>query len=205
MEVDVSNIERILSDFSIFDIIISFFIMIFAFRGLIGGFINELSKLFGWIVGISVAVRYGSATGEFINNLEGVDLGGKASITVVGFIVILSVFLLSIYLINAILTGITKKVSGLNFINKFFGFIFGGAKIFLIFSIIISALYGIPLIETYVFDRFKMKEEKVFFPFMVQTGKYILNLEYVKKTKEGGLDELEKLDLKEKSEENEKI
>jgi len=205
LEVDVSNIERILSDFSIFDIIISFFIMIFAFRGLIGGFINELSKLFGWIVGISVAVRYGSATGEFINNLEGVDLGGKASITVVGFIVILSVFLLSIYLINAILTGITKKVSGLNFINKFFGFIFGGAKIFLIFSIIISALYGIPLIETYVFDRFKMKEEKVFFPFMVQTGKYILNLEYVKKTKEGGLDELEKLDLKEKSEENEKI
>ena len=205
MEIDVSNIDKILSNFSIFDIVISFFIMVFAFKGLIGGFINELSKLFGWIVGISVAVRYGSATGEFINNLEGVDLGGKASVTVVGFIVILSVFLLSIYLINAILTAITKKVSGLNFIYKFFGFIFGGAKIFLIFSIIISALYGIPLIETYVFDRFKMKEEKIFFPLMVRTGKYILNLEYVKKTKEGGLDELEKLDLKEKSEKNEKI
>ena len=205
MEVNISNIQQIVANFSVFDIVISFFIMIFAVRGLIGGFINELSKLFGWIVGISIAARFGTPTGEFLNSLEGVDLGGKAAVTVVGFVIILSAFLLSVYLINSILTAITKKLSGLNFINKFFGFIFGGAKVFLILSIIIGALHGIPLIKSYLFDRFKMEEEKVFFPIMIKTGKYILNLEYVQKTKDDGLKKLEKLELKEKSEENEKI
>ena len=188
------EVNTLLENVSLFDIIIAFFILIFAIKGLVGGFINEFSKLFGWIVGIAVAVRYGNETGKFINDTLQVDLGGKASTTVAGFIVILSLFLLSIYLINTILTNITKDISGLNFLNKAFGFIFGGGKIFLILSIIIGALHGIPLTKTYLFDRFKMDKQKVLFPMMVQTGKYILNLDYVKKSKEGGFEKLENFD-----------
>ncbi len=205
MEVDLTWVNKILSDFSIFDAIITFFILVFALKGLIGGFINEFSKLFGWIMGIWVAVRYGKPMGELINSIDGIDLGGDAAIAVAGFIIILSLFLISVYLINSILTAITKSLLGLNFINKILGFVFGGVKVFLIFSIIIGALHGIPLAKTFFFDRFKMDEEKLLFPLMVKSGKYILNLEYVKNTKEGSLENIKNLGNDEKSEKNEEI
>jgi len=174
-----------LGQVSLFDVIVTFFILIFAIKGAVGGFINELSKIFGWIVGIFVSVRFGSAFGEYLNQYF--EIGGKAASTVAGFIAILSLFLLSIYLLNTLLTSVTKSFTSLNFVNKVFGFIFGGGKLFLILSIIIGALYGIPLTKTHLFDRYKMSEEKLMFPLMVKTGTYILNLEYVKEKKDDNL------------------
>ena len=176
--------SELLGEVSFFDVIITFFILIFAIKGAIGGFINELSKLFGWIVGIFVSVRFGSAFGEFLNQYF--EIGGKAAYSVAGFIAILSLFLLSIYLINTLLTNVAKSFSTLNFVNKFLGFVFGGGKIFLILSIIIGALYAIPLTRTHLFDNY-MKEEKIIFPLMVKVGTYILNLESKKEEKDDKL------------------
>lgn len=175
---------ELMNQITLFDAILGFFILIFAIKGLISGFIAEFSKIFGWAVGVIVAFRFRVEAGDILN--KQFDLvGGQVASQIAGFIALLSIFLLLIYILNAILTSIAEKISGLGFLNKFLGFIFGGAKVFFIFAFILSILYSVPAFKIYLFDRFDMdKKEKFIFPLMIKTGTYLLNLKFIEDKKE---------------------
>ena len=177
------NINELTGQVSFFDVVVGFFILIFAIKGAIGGFINEISKIFGWVVGVTVSYHFSTDAGEFLNQYF--DIGGKVVSSVAGFIALLSLFLLSIYIINAMLTNLAEKFAISGFLNRILGFIFGGGKIFIIFAFIISLLYAFPFSKGLFFDKFDMdNRQKLIFPAMVKTGTYILNLDYFKKSKE---------------------
>ncbi len=162
---------------TIFDVSILFLIFIFAMKGIVRGFISEFSKIVGWVLGLIVATRYRIEVGELVNTFY--PIGGETMKSVIGFFVTLMIFLFLVFLLNSFLTFVATKITGLNIINKFFGFVLGGTKVFLIFAIIVGALYGIPLIKEKIFERYGV-DKSFLYPFLVQAGTYILNLQYEK-------------------------
>ena len=155
---------------TIIDIIILAITLLLAIKGFFNGFIKEAFGLIGIIGGIYLAGLYYHQAGMYINsNL--MTIPNKSAIDLVGFI---SVFLLfwifCIFL--GFLIGKILKISALGFIDKFFGFLFGGLKFFLIISIIIASLYQIEFVKKEI-DKFEKKS--VLLPVMIEMGDKIIN------------------------------
>ncbi|NWF66560.1 MAG: CvpA family protein, partial [Campylobacterales bacterium] len=65
-------------------------------------------------------------------------------------------------------------LSGLGLLNKFFGFIVAGGKVFLIFSIIIYASSSIKLIKE---NTKKFFNDSIMYPILLEAGSYIVKID----------------------------
>jgi membrane protein required for colicin V production len=160
-----------LENIDIFDIIVVVLVTLLGLKGLFRGFISEFFALIGIVGGVFVASRIAADLCNVINGI--IPMSNENTILLVGFALSVAIFWIVAMLLGKILAGVFK-VSGLGFLDRFAGFIFGAGKIFLLFSIIAYALSGVKTIN----DKLEVKlKNSIVFPILVQTGGYIIKLD----------------------------
>ena len=165
-----------MQDFSIFDIIIIAITLALGLKGLFKGFIKEVFGLVGIIGGIFVASRFADVVGMPI--AKTLVITNEATISLIGFVVTLILFWAFIYILGTVISKIFS-LSGLGFIDRLFGFIFGSAKIFLILAVISHSLYQIESFKDKLDTKFSTS---LVFPLLLKTGSYIVKLDTKKIT-----------------------
>lgn len=170
-----------MQDFTIFDMVIVSITVLLGLKGLFRGFIKEVFGLVGIIGGIFVASRMATEIGNIIAPI--LALENVATIKLIGFVLGLIGFWVVVYVAGIILSKIFAA-SGLGIFDRILGFIFGGAKIFLIFSVITYALFQV---QSFRELMNKKVSNSIVFPFLVETGGFIVKLDasdFVKKVED---------------------
>ena len=129
-----------MQDFAIFDLIILTITLILGLKGLFRGLIKEVFGIIGIIGAIFVASRISKEIGDLIAPI--LVLENEATIKLIGFITAVLFVWIIVYSAGVIVSKIFSA-SGLGVVDRIFGFIFGAAKIFLIFSVIAYSLYQV--------------------------------------------------------------
>ncbi|EJA9823417.1 CvpA family protein [Campylobacter coli] len=128
-----------------FDVFILGFTLLLGLKGIINGLIKEVFGLFGIIGGVYIASKFASQAASFIQhtfyNIENQSLANFA-----GFLAILIIFWIFCLLLGNFLSKLVK-LSGLGFLDRAGGFIFGGAKVFLIFAILVFCVARIDFLN----------------------------------------------------------
>ncbi|PLY06751.1 MAG: colicin V synthesis protein [Arcobacter sp.] len=170
-----------MQDFTIFDMVIVSITILLGLKGLFRGFIKEVFGLIAIIGGIFVASRMAAEIGNVIAPI--LALENVATIKLIGFVIGLIGFWAIVYVAGIILSKIFAA-SGLGLFDRILGFLFGAAKIFLIFSVITYALYQV---QSFKELMNKKVSDSIVFPFLVETGGFIVKLDasdFVKKVEE---------------------
>jgi membrane protein required for colicin V production len=158
-------------DFNMFDIIIAALVLLLGIKGFIHGFIKEMFGLVGLIGGVYLASRLSGTAADFIDQ-NFIHLENASLLKLIGFIAILLIIWLSATILGSIFSKLTSS-SGLGFLNRLFGFIAGGAKYFLIFGLIITALSNVSLVKDNIE---KHVDNSILYPYLKQAGSYLINL-----------------------------
>ncbi|MSN95627.1 CvpA family protein [Campylobacter sp. FMV-PI01] len=160
-----------------FDAIILFLVLVFALKGLKSGVIREIFGIIGMIGGFLIALKFKNEVGAWINlNIYDIKklgiLEGNGTEILIGFIATM----FGIWIIALIMGEILSKLlglSGLGFLDKIGGFAFGGAKVFLIFSILATFIHSS--------TRLNMQAQKFFstsliYEYLINTGAYLMGI-----------------------------
>lgn len=166
-----------MQEFTYFDMGVIGITVILGLKGLFRGFIKEVFGIVGIIGGIFIASRFSKEVGDILAPILALENG--ATIKLIGFIITLIGFWLIVYLLGTILNKISD-LSGLGAINRALGFLFGAAKIFLIISVIIYALYQVQSFKSYIDEKIG---QTITFPYLIKTGGFIIKLDTSKVTK----------------------
>lgn len=165
-----------MQDFAIFDMVIISITILLGLKGLMRGFIKEIFGLIAIIGGLFVASRVAGEIGNVIAPI--LALKNIATIQLIGFILGLIGFWAIVYALGIVLSKIFSA-SGLGIFDRILGFIFGSAKIFLIFSVI---TYGIYQIQSFKNLMDTNVSNAIVFPFLIETGGFIIKLDTSKIT-----------------------
>ncbi len=157
---------------SLLDLVSIALIIFLGVKGILRGFVKEVFGLVGIIGGIYVASRYAQVAGEYADS-NFLDLQNKASIYLIGFVAVLIVFWLVATLVGSLL-GKAINSSGLGIVDKILGFFVGGAKVFLIFSVIIYVLSSIGIFKSSINNMF---EGSMMFPIFKDMGSKIVQID----------------------------
>lgn len=159
------------------DLIIIAFTLIFALKGLSSGLIREIFGIIGMIGGFIIAIKFKAEVGAWIstniydlNKLGLMDSNGTEII--VGFVAAL----FGIWFIALILGELLTKMlslSGLGIVDRIGGFVFGGAKIFLIFAIIAVFIRSSAFLNKQARPFF---ENSFTYPYLIHTGAWMMGL-----------------------------
>ena len=159
------------------DLIIIAFTLIFALKGLSSGLIREIFGIIGMIGGFIIAIKFKSEVGAWIssniydlNKLGPTDSNGTEIIA--GFVAAL----FGIWFIALILGELLTKMlslSGLGIVDRIGGFVFGGAKIFLIFAIIAVFIRSSAFLNKQARPFF---ENSFTYPYLIHTGAWMMGL-----------------------------
>jgi len=154
-----------------FDAVIIAITLILAIKGYFNGVIKEIAGLVGIIGGLYFASKFFHQTGVYINqNLFSIP--NKSAVDLVGFIVVFVGFWIVTVFIGFLL-GKILKLSALGALDKILGFIFSGAKFFLLVSIIVAMLWQVAFIREKMQN---MTKNSFMFPILVKIGKKIINI-----------------------------
>lgn len=156
---------------AIFDLVIIVITLLLGLKGLFRGIIKELFGIIGIIGAIFIASRIATQTGELIAPI--LVLENPATIKLIGFITTLIIVWLIAYSIGIVVSKVFSA-SGLGIIDRFFGFLFCMAKIFLIFSVIAYALYQVNSFKKIIDEDFKTS---ISMPYLLKVGSYIIKLD----------------------------
>ena len=131
--------------FSWFDAFILGFTLLLGLKGIVSGLIKEIFGLLGIIGGVFLASKYATLAAEFIqNNFYKIENQSLASFA--GFLLILIIFWVLCLFFGSFLAKLVK-LSGLGILDKIGGFIFGAAKVFLIFAILVFCVARIDFLN----------------------------------------------------------
>lgn len=160
-----------MQDFAIFDLIILAVTLILGLKGLFRGLIKEVFGIIGIIGAIFVASRISQEIGDLIAPI--LVLENEATIKLIGFVIALLAVWLVVYSAGIVISKIFSA-SGLGVIDRILGFVFGAAKIFLIFSVIAYALYQVQSFKKVMDEKFS---NSVVMPHLISVGSYIIKLD----------------------------
>jgi len=160
-----------MQDFTIFDMVIVSITVLLGLKGLFRGFIKEVFGLIGIIGGLFVASRVALDIGNVIAPI--LALENVTTIKLIGFVIGLIAFWAIVYMLGIILSKIFSA-SGLGIFDRILGFVFGSAKVFLIFSVIAYALYQMQSFKGLMDKKFATSTT---FPFLIETGGFIVKLD----------------------------
>ncbi|NPA87414.1 CvpA family protein [Caminibacter pacificus] len=156
---------------SIFDAVIIGITLILAIKGFFNGFIKEIAGLVGIVGGLILASKFYHQVGVYINqNLFAIP--NKSAIDLVGFIAVFVGFWLFAVFVGFLLAKILK-LSALGVFDRILGFVFSGAKFFVLIAVIIALLYQVK------FVREKMHEytqKSLVYPVLLKVGEKIINI-----------------------------
>ncbi|MCG3697554.1 CvpA family protein [Aliarcobacter butzleri] len=160
-----------MQNIAIFDLVIITITLLLGLKGLFRGIIKEIFGIIGIIGAIFVASRISTQTGELIAPV--LVLENQATIKLIGFVIALVIVWLIAYSAGVVVSKIFSA-SGLGIIDRFFGFLFGMAKIFLIFSVIAYALYQVNSFKKVIDEQFK---SSILMPHLLEVGSVIIKLD----------------------------
>ncbi|WP_152021078.1 CvpA family protein [Aliarcobacter butzleri] len=160
-----------MQNIAIFDLVIITITLLLGLKGLFRGIIKEIFGIIGIIGAIFVASRISTQTGELIAPV--LVLENQATIKLIGFVIALVIVWLIAYSAGVVVSKIFSA-SGLGIIDRFFGFLFGMAKIFLIFSVIAYALYQVNSFKKVIDEQFK---SSILMPYLLYVGSVIIKLD----------------------------
>lgn len=156
---------------SFFDIVLIVLTLFLGLKGLMRGFIKEFFGLVGIIGGVFFASRISHDIGYLINGV--IPIENESTKSLIGFILAFIVIWAVAYIAGMIVAKISS-MSGLGIFDRILGFIFGAAKIFFIFAIIIYALSKIEVIKTKLDDRLA---GSMMYPVLQEVGNAIIKLD----------------------------
>jgi len=159
-------------DFNYFDITIGAVVLILGIKGFMNGFIKEIFGLAGLVAGVYFGSRFSETAAAFINE-NFLQMQNPTLLKLLGFLTVLIIVWLGATLLGSVLSKLTS-VSGLSFINRLFGFIAGGGKYFIIFSLIVTALSNVTLVKE---NLHKYVDHSLLYPYLVATGSKIIHLD----------------------------
>ncbi|SFP09677.1 CvpA family protein [Hydrogenimonas thermophila] len=155
-----------------FDIVTLGVILIVGIKGIFNGLIKEIAGLLGIISGVFIASSYAEDFGMWIgSNIIKID--SQTALNMIGFLTLLTLIWLTFILAGILLSKLIS-ISGMGIIDKLFGFIFAGGKIFVIVSAIVYALSNIEIIKK---TTEKYVAESFMYPLYYETGKFIINID----------------------------
>lgn len=160
-----------MQDIAIFDLVIVLITLLLGLKGLFKGFIREVFGIIGIIGGIFIASRISSETGNLINNV--LAISNQSTIKLIGFITALVGIWLIVYSAGLVVSKIFN-LSGLGIIDRFFGFLFGMGKIFLIFSVIAYALSQVHSFKKVIDEKFN---DSIIMPYLLEAGSFIIKID----------------------------
>jgi len=163
-----------LADLSLFDIIILTLITLLGLKGLFRGFIKEIFGLIGIVGGVYISSRISKPVGELLNSIIPID--NESTRLLLGFVIAIVGFWAIAYAVGIVISKISS-LSGLGIFDRLFGFIFGAAKVFFIFSITIYAITQVDAISKKLEEKTK---DSIMFPILKETGSYIIKLDTAK-------------------------
>ena len=160
-----------MQEFTIFDMVILGITLVLGLKGLFRGLIKEVFGIIGIIGAIFVASRVSADIGNLIAPV--LALENQTTIKLIGFIVALVGFWIILYALGVIVSKIFSA-SGLGLFDRIFGFVFGAAKVFLIFSVIAYALYQVQSFKNAIDNK---TAGSVVMPHLISVGSYIIKLD----------------------------
>jgi len=147
---DFSMENFAMMDFNYFDVSIASIVLLLGIKGFMNGFVKEAFGILGLLA-----------------------LDNPSLLKLIGFLAILVSVWLTVTLVGMLISKMIS-VSGLGFFNRLLGFVAGGGKYFLIFALIVTALSNVKLFRDNIG---KYVEDSVLYPYLKETGAYIINLD----------------------------
>ncbi|SFV61904.1 Colicin V production protein [hydrothermal vent metagenome] len=164
-----------ISTLNYFDAIIGGIILILAFKGFLNGAIKEFFGLVGIIGGVYISSRVVDDVSIFLyDNFFKID--NEATLKLLSFISVLALIWISSIILGAMFSKLSE-MSGLGFMNRMFGFIMGGGKYFLIFSLIVTALSNVAVVQE---NLGKYVKDSKLYPYLKESGAVLINLDFKK-------------------------
>ncbi|OCL81580.1 CvpA family protein [Arcobacter porcinus] len=160
-----------MQDLAMFDVIIILITLFLGLKGFFKGFIKEVFALLGIIGAIFVASRVSFDVGQIVAPVLAIE--NSSTIKLIGFIISVVAVWFIVY-VAGILVSKIFSLSGLGVIDRLFGLVFGAAKIFLIFSVIASALYSIDSFRKSIDENFK---NSIVMPHLLSVGEFIMKID----------------------------
>jgi len=158
-------------EFNYFDLVASIIILLLGLKGIINGFFKEVFGLVGIVGGIFVASRVGNDVGKYLSDLI-FNFENSAAINFTGFLATLAVFWLTMLLLGTVFKKLSS-MSGLGPIDRFFGFVVGASKFFLIAAVIANSAYNMKSLKPTLDEKL---ETSKLFPILVETGSFIMKI-----------------------------
>jgi len=160
-----------MQEFTIFDMVILGITLVLGLKGLFKGLIKEVFGIAGIIGAIFVASRAAEDAGNLIAPI--LALQNETTVKLIGFVITLIGFWIIIYGLGVIVSKIFSA-SGLGLFDRIFGFVFGAAKVFLIFSVIAYALYQVQSFKKAIDNK---TADSIVMPHLISVGSYIIKLD----------------------------
>ncbi len=160
-----------LTTFNAIDITIIILILLMSLKGLMNGFLRELFGFIGLIGGVFIASRTAETIAQLIDkNLF--HLENFAALKLIGFLAVLTlIWALSVFIGNIVVS--LSKDTPYSTPDRLFGFLIAGTKYFLIFALIISALFRSSLIKE---NMSKSITQSLLYPTLDTVGATLINL-----------------------------
>ncbi|AZL54323.1 CvpA family protein [Aliarcobacter skirrowii] len=160
-----------MQDIAMFDIVIILITLFLGLKGLFKGFIKEVFGLLGIVGAIFIASRISLEVGNVVASVLNIE--NESTIKLLGFIISVIAIWFVIYSLGIIVSKIFSA-SGLGIFDRVLGFIFGAAKVFLIFSIIAYAINSIDSFKKSIDENFS---NSIVMPHLISVGSYIMKLD----------------------------
>jgi membrane protein required for colicin V production len=159
------------------DLIVGSLILVLGLKGILNGFRRELIGFVGLIGGVFLASRAADPLAGLVER-QLFQLSNPAALRLIAFVLVLLLVWGGISLLGRIIEerSTSRPPSPL---SRFSGFLIGTAKYFLVFSMILSALYRTPLIRN---NLQKHVKSSLLFPYLLPAGRTMLHLSPLGKT-----------------------
>ncbi|WP_456391498.1 CvpA family protein [Nitratifractor sp.] len=158
---------------NLFDLVVVILVLFLGFKGAFVGVRRELFAFLGLIGGVLIASRGALPLAGWVE-AYGFHLGNPATLRLVVFILILMLVWGSFSWLGRLQEARSRRAAP-SPVSRLGGFLLAAGKYFLVFSMILSALYPTPAI------RHKMQrhtEGSILFTPMMHVGKFLLNRSY---------------------------
>ena len=164
-----------IAELNAFDITLLILILLLGIKGMINGFIPEFFGFAGLIGGVFAASRLAQPVADFIHTKMQIPLS-IPTVKLIAFLTVLAIVWMLVSFIGNIIASLTSSFET-SFGSRIIGFALAAGKYFLIFSLIVTALFHTPLAK----ENFSglIKKSRLY-PILDKTGAWLINLPPVK-------------------------
>jgi membrane protein required for colicin V production len=153
------------------DLIVGSLILVLGLKGVLNGFRRELFGFVGLIGGVFVASRSADPLASLVE-AQLFRLSNPAALRLIAFILVLILVWGGVSMIGRLMEGRNPGASP-SPLGRFGGFLLATAKYFLVFAMILSALYQTPLIRNSLKKHVK---SSLLFPYLTPAGRTVIHL-----------------------------